>query len=341
MKPQRAFSVRAMRPRAPLVRASGARRVAMRPDAPLHSPAVAPLSLVFRRARSQVSRPSQRTMAARDGGAVVLAPRLSFILNLFETLAQPLARDSYVQTFVSNGMPGPGSSTFTASPTTLTASNARILWAGRLDTAAWDVTFAHGRIMSRLDHRSAQTGIRALFARLAKPAMSPWRAMVADGSGRAGGQLRAALLPRTGLRDHGLEPFSPVGTSVDPASARRSGWHSFRSQPNAPAAGIRSGIGHRRGLNETLSMTANRHREATESGSRSYRASAEEKFRAVTAVTLTYRTTKAEVGAAMPPQATRPAPPPRPVIDADRLGREIWQQMGRRLRIERERRGKL
>jgi hypothetical protein len=69
-------------------------------------------------------------------------------------------------------------------------------------------------------------------------------------------------------------------------------------------------------------------------------AAAKEQFRAVPAVTLTYRTAKAVSSAPLPPRIA-PSEPARPAIDAERLGREIWQQMGRRVRIERERRGRL
>ncbi|MBR0804357.1 hypothetical protein JQ636_12480 [Bradyrhizobium japonicum] len=328
-----------MPPRAPLARASGRNRPALRSDASPRSRVVAPLSRIFRRVRSQGPRPSQRAVAARDGGVVVLAPRLSFILNLFETLTSSPARNSHVQRFVSDGASRPEPSAFAASVKTWAASIADIR-AGRLAIAPWDVNFAPGRIMSRLDHRSSQAGIRAFFGRLAKPATSPRRAVAADGSGREGGQLRTALLPRIGPLRHGPGPFSPVETSVAPASAQRSG-NPFRPRINVPEVRAQSLVGSRRGLIETLSVTGKRYREATEIGPRSHLVTADEKFRAVTAVTLTYRTTKEGSPAPMPPQATRSEPPPRPVIDADRLGREIWQQMGRRLRIERERRGKL
>ncbi|WLA69194.1 hypothetical protein [Bradyrhizobium diazoefficiens] len=325
-----------MLPRAPLAQASGRSRVALRADAQPRSRVAAPLSLIFRRARSQ---PSQRAIADRDGGVAVLAPRLSFILNLFETLASSPAGASHLGTFVSDGTPSSEPSALAASAKTWTTSIAAIQRAGRLGIATWYVNFVRGRIMSRLDHRSAQPGIRTFFARLAKPARPLRRAAAPDGIGRDGGQRRATLLSR--IPGHARGALSSVETFAGAGYATRSRWTPFHPRVDTFEAGIRSVIGNRRGLIETLSVTEKRYREATESGSRAPRASAEEKFRAVTAVTLTYRTTKAESPAPMPPPAARPEPPPRPVIDADRLGREIWQQMGRRLRIERERRGKL
>lgn len=337
MIPVRAFSVRTMLPRAPLAQASGRGRVGMRVDAQPRSRVVAPLSLILRHARSQLSQPSQRAIAARDGGAVVLAPRLSFILNLFETLAFPPARARHLRTFVSDGTPSSEPSALAASAKAWTTSIAAIQRAGRLGIATWDVNFVRVRIMSRLDHRSAQPGIRTFFARLAEPATPPRRAAAAGGIGRDGGQRRATLLSR--IPGHARGALSSVETFAGAGYATRSRWTPFHPRVDTLEAGIRSVIGNRRGLIQTLSVAVKRYREATESGSRAPRA--EEKFRAVTAVTLTYRATKAESPAPMSPPATRSEPPPRPVIDADRLGREIWQQMGRRLRIERERRGKL
>jgi hypothetical protein len=79
---------------------------------------------------------------------------------------------------------------------------------------------------------------------------------------------------------------------------------------------------------------------ATDIAHRPHPAAAKEQFRAVAAIALTYRTTKAVSSAPVPPRIA-PSEPARPAIDAERLGREIWQQMGRRVRIERERRGRL
>jgi hypothetical protein len=42
-----------------------------------------------------------------------------------------------------------------------------------------------------------------------------------------------------------------------------------------------------------------------------------------------------------PPRAqTASPPPPAPGIDLERLSRDVWEQLDKRLRIERERRGR-
>jgi hypothetical protein len=139
---------------------------------------------------------------------------------------------------------------------------------------------------------------------------------------------------------HASEQFSPVktrfGKSVRPerlaAEPRRS--------PTRLPKGTKPFSGNRRGQIETLIFPAKWRPDATDIAHRPRPAAAKDQFRTVAAVTLTYRTTKAVSAAPLPPRAAPPEPA-RPAIDAERLGREIWQQMGRRVRIERERRGRL
>jgi hypothetical protein len=232
--------------------------------------------------------------------------------------------------------------------------------ARRPGSGAWEQNFTDGYKMWRRDHGSLRAGIRTRSAgEAASRTAQSQRAMPSEDIVHSG-SMRGRHFPQTAAKDpatrlylrfparepgirafgHASERSSPVKTRSD-----RSAWlHRLGVNPQHPSTDVPERIkpfsGNRRGRFETMIFPAKRYRGATEIAHKPYPAAAREQFRAVPAVTLTHRTTKAVSPSPLSPRAAL-SEPARPAIDAERLGREIWQQMGRRLRIERERRGRL
>jgi hypothetical protein len=378
MKLGRAFSGRAMAPRAPLALVSGRGAAALRSEQPRHSRGFAPLALIFRRARARSTPASRPTIAARDGGVVVLAPRFSFILNLFETIVSPLARGSGPHTFVrtdkshSASLPFVWESNALRSPAlyaqrtptgrTWATSIAGIQRARRPGSGTWEANFTGSHWMWRRNHGSPQAGIRTRSAdEVTTLTAQSQRATPPHDVVRRPGSMRRHL-PQASTKDPavrldlgvplperwpGIRTFKRASERSSPVKTRfgRSAWshrlgvNEQRSPTGLPDAN-KPFSGNRRGRIETLIFPATRYPGVTEIAHRQHPAAAQEQFRAVAAVPLTHRTTKAASPAPLPPRAAL-SEPARPAIDAERLGREIWQQMGRRVRIERERRGRL
>jgi hypothetical protein len=354
-----AIRVRHMRPRAALRLAWLARfAVAREPRS------FAPLGFTFRRWRDRTASTPSPVVRTVDGKLLVLSPRLSLTLALSQTYAQ----------FVTPPRDG-RSVPWQRVSETLHRRIFSELWRVWRQPASppkgdseaghsipWQrgsETLRHRRIFSELWHvwrqpvspphhsqvRLRETTLAAHGG--ARPERTVGPAVEID-RGRAF-DVRAQSIGFAGV----VAPPALRSPGVLPARRLFGRRGSSRPAMDSPATGLRArAIWAPRTLRTTAlqapqdlhaqdQLVWHEHAQRARSGSPGSNLPEQRQTRTVPAVTLAYRAPKAAAPAetiAAPAVTREPAAPP--AIDMNRLERDLWRQMERRVRIERERRGR-
>ena len=310
-----------------------------------------PLALVFRRQRAARPAGTTPTLKAVDGGTVVLAPRIAISLSLWNAVIGGRGDGPAGRRF-GLGEAGGGLGGQPA---------AEIAWprAPLAPELPHRVRWRLPRLPRSLRARAQQAapGLERLLLAL-RAMLAGAKAPAVAGSHRAAtapAALSFAAFPR---RPAPLAP-APLGVLVrsavrsDPAPGQGAvmaapgvwrlldpGRRRRRQEGAAAAAGTRAQgrAGAAGGLSPVMALPRDRSRALAEPvDERHHR----RRIVSIDSVDLVYR--KDNPGASLPAatQAPAPAPVPPEPVNVERLTQDIWRQLEKRWRVERERRGRL